>query len=63
VSVRRSPDGLLQQLSSTWAGGLPGPAAAALAAAAGLAAGGVLGEGQLQEMMTQMQGLVGGDSR
>jgi hypothetical protein len=28
-----------------------------------LAAGGVLGEGQLQEMMANMQGLVGGSSR
>jgi hypothetical protein len=63
VAVRRSPDGLLQQLASTWSGGLPGPAAAALAAAAGLAAGGVLGEGQLQEMMTAMQALVSGSSR
>jgi hypothetical protein len=61
--VRRSPDGLLQQMSTMWAGGLPGPAAAALAAAAGLAAGGVLGEGQLQEVVTNMQGLVGGSSR
>jgi hypothetical protein len=38
-------------------------AAAALAAAAGLAAGGVLGEGQLQEVMSNMQRLVGGSSR
>jgi hypothetical protein len=27
------------------------------------AVGGVLGEGQLKEMMSNMQGLVGGDSR
>ncbi|WIA35785.1 hypothetical protein OEZ86_004174 [Tetradesmus obliquus] len=63
VVARRSPDALLQRLSTAWGGGLPGPAAAALAAAAGLAAGGVLGESQLQEVLDAMQGLAGGSSR
>jgi hypothetical protein len=63
VAARRSPDALLQRLSSIWAGGLPGPAAAAVAAAAGLAAAGVLGEGQVGEVMEALKGLAGGSGR
>ncbi|KAF8057874.1 hypothetical protein HT031_005820 [Scenedesmus sp. PABB004] len=63
AAAGRVPDPLLARLRACWAGGLPAPAAAGLAGAAGLAAAGVLGEAQLEDLSAELVALVAGRSR
>ena len=64
VAAGRSPSALLSQLRPLWGGsGLPSAAAAAVTAAAALASGGSLSEGQIGELMGDLLGLVGPNSR